>query len=104
MFWRLFIMISIAAFAGCKPTMNTSKTDMSVQQATRFQIQIQLASIEAVKRVPLRYEKFRIQLNEEIARDQHLYQASIECRPYEIDGVIEKMKLDDEIVDVRRVE
>ena len=104
MFWRLFILFSVAAFAACKTVDHTTVTEKSDQQSTRYQIQIQFASVEDVKMVPLQYEKFRMQLNEELLHDQHLYRASIECKPYEIDGVIKKMKQDEGVIDVSRVE
>ena len=99
MFLSLFIVAS-----GCKTAQESASTEQNSQESLRYKMQVQFASAEAVKRVPLRYENLRMQLDREILLDQHLYLVSIACRAYEIDGIVRKLKLDEEIVDIRRVE
>ena len=99
MFFSLFIVTS-----GCKTAQESASTEQNSQELLRYKMQVQFASAEAVKRVPLRYENLRMQLDQEILLDQHLYLVSITCRAYEIDGIVRKLKLDEGIVDIRRVE
>lgn len=85
----------------CKPTESVSKVENQDSIRQRYDVEIQFASLEDVKRVPLRLNSLKMELREELAADQNIYLVSIECKPHALKGVLEKLNADKGVVAAR---
>lgn len=97
----VFIALFIG-FSSCKTQEPEVSTHQMESVSERFDVEVQFASLEDVKRVPLRLNKLRMELKQELSADQNIYLVSIECLPMALDGVVEKLNADAGILAARR--
>jgi ABC-type phosphate/phosphonate transport system substrate-binding protein len=104
MFLRLLMVGLSLLFWGCKSSEKPSSIKLQAAEPVQYELNVQFASMEDVKRVPLQYEKLKMQLKTEVSVEQHIYLVAIECHAYAIDGVLEKLNLDNGVLNAERVE
>lgn len=97
MFWRYVLLGWLFALASCKATQPASSSEEQESIRQRYDVEIQFASTEDVKRVPLRLRSLRMELREELSAGRQIYLVSIECKPHALEGVLEKLNADDGI-------
>ena len=66
-----------------------------MQEPIRFELVVKFNSLEDVKRVPFRLPQLKMELVEEISNTDHIYNATVLCQEYAIDGVVEKLNLEE---------
>jgi len=98
MFWRYVLLGWLFALASCKATQPNGRSGQQESIRQRYDVEIQFASVEDVKRVPYRLTNLRMELREELSAGQHIYLVSIECRPHALEGVLEKLNTDEGII------
>ena len=100
--YRAAFLALFIGFSSCKTQEPKVSTHHEQSIRERFDVEIQFASLEDVKRVPLRLSKLRMELKQELSADQNIYLVSIECKPMALNGVLEKLNADSGILVARR--
>lgn len=90
----------VIGIVGCKSTQNSSVHQE--EASARFNVLIQFKSDEDVKRVPFQLPKLKIELYQQVDSSDNLYNASIYCKPSNLNSTLEKMQLQDGIVWVKK--
>ena len=99
MFHILRIVFVVIVLSSCKGTNSLSnKTKVEVEvMADKYQILVQFKNPEGIKRTLYKLEQFQLELKTEVSESGFLYMLEIEAMPYEIDGIVEKMALDNDV-------
>lgn len=61
----------------------------------RFEVMVVFASLEAVKRVPVRYPSVRFELGREVS--DKVFEATVISRSDRVEGVLEKLRSDPDV-------
>lgn len=96
----LFAFVLMIGTVGCKTTQDRS--ELQEEAYVRFDVLIQFKSEEDVKRVPFQLPKLRLELLQQVEGSDNLYNASIHCRPSNLNSILEKMQVQDGIVWVKK--
>lgn len=92
--------------ASCKSSEQSTTAIINKQESIeeKFLLAIQFASDEDLKRVPYHFQNLRMELIKPISEHDRIYQTSILCKAYEIDGIVEKFNLHQGIDWAKRAE
>ena len=100
----LFVLtLSISTF-GCKTLNEDSESASDSTKQNRYEMMVQFKTIEDVKRVPYRLSNLRMEIQKEISDTDHIYLISVDCKSYEIDGIVLKLNDDAGVVSAKRTE
>ena len=98
MTWQIFSLVVLIALTSCKTEESAVETQQEESIRQRYNLDVQFASLEDVKRVPLRLNKLKMELINELSSGQNIYRVSVECKPHALNGVLEKLNADEGIV------
>lgn len=77
---------------------NTNKEithEANAEESKRFEVVVKFNSLEDVKRVPFNLPQLKMELVEEVSHSDHIYSTTVLCQEYAIDGVVEKLNLEE---------
>lgn len=74
----------------------SSKKEVEIQSET-YQVLVQFKNREGLKRILFRLNRFNLELKTEVSASEFLYMLQLNAKPYEIDGIVEKMGLDEDV-------
>lgn len=93
--YRLLILVFLlSATLGCKTTEKSVAETSQTQSEKRYELIVKFETLEDVKRVPYRLSNLKMELLEEVSSTDNIYQVSILCHDYALDGSIEKLNAD----------
>ncbi|MFM1874778.1 MAG: hypothetical protein RL266_515 [Bacteroidota bacterium] len=86
-------LFTVLVCSGCASNRNVSVSivDKTESVPQRYELLISFASAEDVKRVPYRLSQLKMELMDESSSQNNLYKVSIECKEFELDGIITKL-------------
>ena len=65
---------------------------------------VQFKNPEGLKRMLYRLEQFKLEMIQEVSESEFIYKMKLDAKPYEIDGIVQKMGMDDDVAWAKRVE
>lgn len=102
----MLLAIGTQLAVGCGTTRNSTVSATVEQRETvrQFELIVKFSSDEGLKRAMFGFEKFRMTILEDISTEDAIYRILIQCKEYEIDGVIRKLNDDANIEWAKRSE
>lgn len=103
--WMLGMAFVSIMFVSCKSAGNLPQSNnkqVEIESET-YQIMVQFKNPEGLKRVLYRLDKFKIQMEEEVSNSDFIYKMRLDTKPYEIDGIVEKLRLNEDVLWAKRV-
>lgn len=93
-------------FVSCKGTeplapINKKGVEVSIET---YWILVQFKNPEGLKRTLYRLDKFKIAMEEELSTSDNMYRFRLEAKPYEIDGIVEKLRLNEDVQWAKRAD
>lgn len=101
----VFVLLSIGA-VGCRSAADTvtasSTSEADAVQA--FSLVVKFNGQEGLKRAMYDYEKFQMSIVKDVSSSDAIYLVGIRCKDYEVDGIIQKLNDDPNIIWAKRSE
>lgn len=97
----IFLLVLGLTAVGCGTSQKAAKSEVVVKE--RFKLVVQFNSNEDVKRVPFRLSHLRMELSRQIDGADNLYEASLYCKAEDLEGIINKLPLEEGIAWVERL-
>lgn len=92
---RSVILISLlmVTLCECKTTENSvGNAEMSVNSVSNeYALMVKFVSDEGFKRAMFEFERLRMKVDQDVSVEDHIYQILIQCKEYEIDGIVQKL-------------
>lgn len=85
----LFALLTTAI--GCTTTVDSTNSEQTNNLKKRYEILLQFASLEDVKRVPYQLPNLKMELLKEVSTRDNIYQASILCKEHALEGTLQKL-------------
>jgi hypothetical protein len=89
----ILISLLIVTFCGCKTTENSvGNEDASMNSVVNeYALMVKFVSDEGFKRAMFEFERLRMKVDQDVLVEDHIYQILIQCKEYEIDGIVQKL-------------
>lgn len=93
-------------FVSCKSTgsLSTNTKQTAEVAAQNYWILVQFKNPEGLKRTLYRLDQFKIAMEEELSQSDNMYRFRLEAKPYEIDGIIERLRLNADVQWAKRAD
>ncbi len=103
---RIFIILFLA-LVSCK-SVNVSRADGASNKqevaSETYPIMVKFKAEDSVKQVIYKLERLKLEVLAEVSATDHIYNMKLSCKPYEIDGFVEKIGNEDGVDWAKRVE
>ena len=101
------LVLLFVAFASCKTsdvTRGDGAFDKQEVASEFYPIMVKFKALHAVKQVMYRLERLKLEVLLEVSATDYIYHMQLSCKPYEIDGFVEKIGKEEGVEWAKRVE
>lgn len=89
----ILLSLLIITFCGCKTIENSfGNAETSVNSVSNeYVLMVKFVSDEGFKRAMFEFERLRMEVDQDVSVEDHIYQILIQCKEYEIHGIVQKL-------------
>jgi hypothetical protein len=100
------LLVFVVVISACRtaPVGHTSVAEQRLAAVDTFHIELVFRGLEGLKRVPYRYTQLRMQMDRQLHAQPPTYVFRISCTGQELQGILEKLALDEDVISVREYE
>jgi hypothetical protein len=104
-FGILFLLVAVVLISCTAQQISVNSAQQTVESADqRFKLMMQFGSEEALKRMLVRFQNLKMELDRPISASDLSYSVFVTCKDFEIDGIVTKLNLEEGIVWAKRAE